>query len=132
RPSRQRVHEEHQAAGDRRYAGEVEVPVTEVWPALAQDERSEQCRTHADWDVDEEDPRPAQVAREDAAEEDAGGGAASRRRAVDAERAVALASLRERRHQQGERGRREQRAAEALQRAKTDERAFRPGDAAEQ
>jgi hypothetical protein len=56
----------------------------------------------------------------------AGGGA------VDPERAVALAPLGERRHQERERSRSEQRASQSLQGAEADERARRPGDAAEE
>ena len=67
-----------------------------------------------------------------AAEQDARGRAAAGGRAVDAEREVPLAALGEGRHQQRERGRCEQRAAEALQSAEGDERAFRPGEPAEQ
>ena len=77
----------------------------------------------ADRDVDEEDPRPAQVARQQAAEQHADGGAATRGCAVDAEREVALAALGEGGDEERERGRREQRSAEALEGAERDQRA---------
>ena len=128
----QRVDEQHQPARDGGGACEVEVAVTEVGAALAQQERRERCRGDADGNVDEEDPRPAQVAGEDAAEQHAGGGAATRGGAVDPERAVAVAAFGERGHQERQRSRREQRAAEPLQGAERDQRALRPGDPAEQ
>ncbi len=58
--------------------------------------------------------------------------AAAGRRAVDPERKVALATLGERRHQQRERGGCHQGAPQALKRAKRDQRALRPGEAAQQ
>ena len=66
-----------------------------------------------------------------AAEQHADGGAASGSRPPEAERDVALAALAERRHQQREAGRREERPAETFDRAEADERARRPGEAAE-
>ena len=57
-----------------------------------------------------------EVRGQDAAEQDAGRGAAARGGAVDAEREVALAALGEGRHQERQRRRREERAAEALNR----------------
>ena len=63
-------------------------------------------------------------ARQHAAEQDASRGAAARDRAPDPEREVALAALGEGRRQDRQRGRREQRCAEALQRAEDDQRSF--------
>ncbi len=106
--------------------------VRQVSPALAEQHRRQRDRRDGHGHVDEEDPRPAQVRGEHAAEQDAHRGAAPGGRAVDAEREVALAALGEGRHQQRERGRGEQRAAEALEAAEGDQRALRPGQPAEE
>jgi hypothetical protein len=108
------------------------VPVAEVGPALAQQHGGEQRRRDADGHVDEEDPRPAQVAGEDAAEQYAGRGAAAGRCAVDPQRHVAVATLGEGRHQQREGGGSEQGAAEPLNRPEGDQRGLRPGDGAQE
>ena len=100
--------------------------------AVTQQERRERDRSEPDRDVDEEDPRPAEIRRDDAAKQDARGRAAARGGAVDPERTVALVTLGERRHQERERSRREQRASQPLQRAEAHERARRPREAAEQ
>ena len=130
--ARQRVDEQHQPARDGGCAGEVEVAMTEVGPALAQQDGREQGGSDADRNVDEEDPRPAEVARQDAAQQHAGGRAASGGCAVDAEREVAVASFGEQGHEERERRRREQCPAEPLDGAERDQRALRPGDPAEQ
>ena len=127
-----RVDEQHQAGGDRDGARDVEVPRRLIRAALPQEHRREGDRGECDRDVDEEDPGPAQVRRQHAAEEDADCRAASGCTAVDAERDVAVAALAERRHQERERGRGEQRATEALQGAEGDERGLRPGESAEE
>ena len=106
------------------------MPVREVRTALAEQERRERHRGETDRDVHEEDPRPVQVRGQDAAEQHAGGGAAAGGRAVDAERAVPLLPLGEGRHQQRQRGRREQRPAEPLDGAERDQRGLGPGQAA--
>jgi hypothetical protein len=132
RAAGERVDEEHQPAGDGCCTHEVEVPMSEVRAALTQEHRCEQCCRDSDGDVDEEDPRPAQVAREEPAEQDADRGAATGRRAVDAEREVALAPFGERGDEQRQRGGREQRSAEPLEGAERDQRRLGPGEAAEQ
>ena len=91
--------------------------------AVTQQERRQRDRGDSDRDVDEEDPRPAEIGRDHAAQQDAGSRAAPRSGAVDPERAVALVALGERRHQERERSRSEQRASQSLQRAEADERA---------
>src|ERR671932_413442 len=73
------------------------------------------CR-RADGDVDEEDPLPAERVGEHAAEQDAGRRAEAADRAPDAERDVALAALGERRGEDRQRGGRDDRGAEALER----------------
>ena len=72
------------------------------------------------------------VLGEDAAEEHAGRATGSRDGAPDAERLVALGSVLEGRGDDGERGRREQRGAEALDRPGGDQRALGLGEAAGQ
>ena len=100
--------------------------------ALGKQYRCEQRGRDADRDVDEEDPRPAEIARQNTPEEDAGRGTAAGRSPVDAERKVALTPFRECRHEQGQRCRRKQRTGEPLQSAEADQRRLRPGDPAEQ
>ena len=126
------VDEEHQSAGDRSRTGGVEVPVVEVGPALAEDERDDGEHDQPGGDVDEEDPRPAERAGQGAAEQDARCAAAARGRTPDAEREVALAPLGERGGQDRERRRRQQRRAEPLERAEGDQRPLRPGEPVEQ
>jgi hypothetical protein len=132
RRARQRVDEQHQAAGDRGGAGRVEVPVVEVCLALAQQERRESENSDACRNIDEEDPRPAERARERPAEQHAGGTAAPGCGAPDAEREISLASLAEGCGEDRECGGREQRGAEPLQRTESDQRSFRPREAVEQ
>ena len=110
------------AARDRDRAGEVEGAVSELRAALPQQQGADRDERDANRDVDEEDPRPGERARQEAAEQHAGRGAAAGDRAPDAERDVALAALGEGRRQDRERGGREQRAAEALGRAEGDQR----------
>ena len=100
-----RVDEQHQPARDRGGAGGVEVAVAEVGPALAHEQRGDDEEQYADGQVDEEDPRPAERARQHAAEQDAGRAAATRGGAPDAERDVPLAAFLERGGQDRERSR---------------------------
>jgi hypothetical protein len=108
------------------------VPVRELRAALAQKQRRERDCGEPDGDVDEEDPRPAQIRGEQPAEQHAGGRAASGCGGVDPEREVAFAALREGRHQQRERGGDEHCPTDALHGAEADQRRFRPGQPAEQ
>ena len=85
---------------------------------------------HADRHVDEEDPLPAEVLGQHAAGEHADRGARAADRAPDPERLVALGALLERRHDDRERGRRDDRRAEALNGARADQHAFGAREAA--
>ena len=76
-----------------------------------------------DRDVDEEDPRPRQRLDEDAAEHEPDRAAADGDRRPHAHRLRPLCALRERRGDDRQRGRRDQRGAEALQAAEDDEHA---------
>ena len=111
-----RVDENHQAGRDRGGAGHVEVPLRERGPALADQPRGDGEDGCADRQVDEEDPRPAQVRGEHAAEQHTDGATDAGGSAPDAEGDVPLTPLAEGGDDDRERGRREQRAAEALQR----------------
>ena len=71
------------ASGSGAAAG-VEVAMPELWTALLQQHRCKQRGRDADRDVDEEDPRPAEIARQDTAEQDARGGATAGGSAIDA------------------------------------------------
>ena len=110
----------------------VEVPMRDRRPALAQEPRADGEDGHADRQVDEEDPRPAQVRGEDAAEQHADGAADAGDRTPHGERDVPVAPLAEGGDDDRERCRREQRAAQALQRPRDDQRAFRPGEPGKQ
>src|SRR5581483_11126578 len=127
-----RVDEDHQAGGDRRGAGDVEVTVLQSRSALGEQPRGQAEDDRADRQVDEEDPGPAQVRGEHSAEQDADRAAASRSSAPDAEGDVALASLAEGRDDDRQRRRREQRAAEPLQPAGDDQRSLGPREPREQ
>src|SRR5207253_3173544 len=104
----------------------------ELGLALADEPRSDRDHRDPDGHVDEEDPGPAESARQRTAEEDARGASTTGRRAPDTEREIPLAPLAERRRQDRERSRREHGGAEALQRAEADQRRFRPRQAVEQ
>ena len=98
--------------------------------ALAQQARGQQDRGEADRRVDEEDPLPADVLGEDAAEQHADRAAGTRDGAPDCERLVALLALGERRREDRERRRGDHRAAEALDGARRDEEVVRVREAA--
>ena len=99
--------------GDR--AGEVEAAGLAL--GGRQVARREPDERHADRHVDEQAPAPRRPRREHAAEDEPDAAAAGGDRAVGGERAQALAALAERDRQQGERGRRGDRGADALHRA---------------
>src|SRR3954452_13065061 len=128
-----RVHEEHQPGGGGHCSCNVEVPMPDHrGAAFRQERRGERDRGDGNWNVDEEDPRPREIGREYAAQEDTDRGAAARHGSVEPEREVAVAALGEDRHQQRERGRRHERAAEPLNRPEDDERALRPSKSAQE
>ena len=129
---RHRVDEEHDCGGHRDRSRHIEVTMRHVEPALPQEQRRRGYDDGGDGEVDEEDPRPAEVGRQHPAEQDACGAAAPGRCSPDAEGDVALSPLRKDRHQDRQRSGREQRAAEPLEGAKRDQRPFRPGETGEQ
>ena len=108
------------------------MPVRERGPALAHQPRGDGEDGRADRQVDEEDPRPAQVRGEDAAEQHTDGATAAGGSAPHAEGDVPLTPLAEGGDDDRERGRGEQCAAEALQRPGDDQRSFRPGEPGKQ
>ena len=100
--------------------------------ALREQDRREDQRRDADRDVHEEDPLPRQEVDEDAAEEDACRRTDAADGAPGTERDVALATLREHRDEDRQRGRGEGGRAETLQRAERDQRRLTPREPAEQ
>src|SRR6185312_7110633 len=74
-----------------------------------------------DGHVDEEDPWPGEVLRQEAAENEADGRTADCDRRPNPERACAFPTFRERGRDDRERGGRDERGAEALQRTGTDQ-----------
>ena len=100
--------------------------------ALLQQSGREQDRGEADRRVDEEDPLPADVLGEHAAEQDADRASGARHRAPDRQGLVALVALGERRREDGERCGRDHRPAESLDGAGADEEVVRAREAAGQ
>ena len=127
----ERVDEQRDAGRDRDGAGHV-VAAHAGLAALGQQARGHRGGEQRDRDVDEQDPLPAEVLGQHAAEQDADGAAGAGHGAPDAERAVALGTFGEGRGQDRERGGREDRRAEALQRARRDQLALAGRQAAEQ
>ena len=125
------VDEQGEPARHQHGAGCVERLDARVTALLQQDRREDEAR-HADRDVDEEDPGPAEHGREHAAEQDARRGAEAADRAPHAERDVPLAALGEGHRQDRERRRRDHRRAEALNGARRDQRRLGPRQAGEE
>ena len=126
------VDEQRQARRDGDRAERVEGLRLALLAALLQQARREERRDDADRHVDPQDPFPAEVLGQDAAEQHAGGAAGARDRAPDAQRLVALGALGERVRDHRQRRGRQQRGAEALQRARGDELRLTRRQAAEQ
>ena len=128
----ERVDEQRQAGRDRHGAADVEGALGGLVVALGQQARGEQRGGDADRHVDEQDPLPAQVLGQHAAEQHARGAARAGDGAPDAQRAVALGALGEGVGHDRQRGGGDQRGAEALQGARADEPDVGLGQAAEQ
>jgi hypothetical protein len=129
--AREGVDEQNQASGDGSCAGGVEPPMAERGPALAEEYRGQGEHDCSGGDVDEEDPRPVEGARQHTSEQDAGRGAATRGGSPDPEGKIALAAFRKRRGQDGQSCGREQRCSQSLETTETDERALGPGQTVE-
>ena len=125
-------HERDLPGGERDGSGDVEVPLREVAAALDDVADGERDQHGADRHVDEQDPAPAQRLGEHAAEQRARRSAAGGDGAPDAQRAVALGPFGEGRRDDRQRGRRDDRAAEALQPAGRHEQAGARRQRAEQ
>ena len=128
---RDRVDEQREPGGDRRRRRRR--PARSGAPSGSRARTAARAANTSDADrhVDEEDPLPAEVLRQHAAGEHADRGAGAAHRAPDAERLVALGALLEGRHDDRERGRRDDRGAEALHGARGDQHAFEGGEPAE-
>ena len=120
-----RVHGQHQRGGHRHRAGDVEARL--ALEAAATRDQSERQRDDGDADreVDEEDPVPAEHVGEDAAEQHAEAAATRGHEPEDAHRLRALGRLREERHHQRERDRRDDRGAESLDGPRADQELLR-------
>jgi hypothetical protein len=127
-----RVHQHDEAGRAGHRPGDVVAPVTEVGAALRDQERRDRDRGDADRHVDEEDPLPAETAREEPAEQHAEGRARAGDRAEDPERLVPFGALFEDHCDQRERRRGGERGAETLHAAEHDQRALAPREPAEQ
>ena len=117
----ERVDEQRQTGRDRHGAADVEGALGGLVVALGQQARGEQRGGDADRHVDEQDPLPAEVLGEHAAEQHARGAARAGDGAPDAQRAVALGALGEGVGHDRQRGGGDERGAEALQGARGDE-----------
>ena len=126
------VDEADEPAGDENRPERVVLVHDVLAAALAHVDRRQHEHGDADRDVDPEDPLPAEVLREDAAEEHARRRAAAGDPAPGAECLVALLALGERRRDDRERGRRHDRRAEALHRAGADQHCRRGREAADE
>ncbi len=126
-----RVDEQGERGGDRQRAGRVIPAPLDRAAAVAQQARRQHQRDHADGDIDEEDPLPADVGQR-AADQPARGAADAAERAPDPERLVALGAFLEGRGDDRERRRGHDRGADALQRPRGDQRRRRPREPAQQ
>ena len=117
-----RVHEQHQRAGDEHRAGNVGAlrAGRSRWSRLDQPQR-EQPGRDPDREVHEEDPVPVDRLGDRTAGQQPDRAAAGGDEAVDADRLGLLPRLREHRHDHAEDHRRRQRAARALQEARADQ-----------
>ena len=106
--------------------------IGQIGAALAHKPGADRDDGSTDGHVDDEDPRPAERARQDAAEQHARSATAARHGAPDPERAIALATFLEGCGQDRECSRRKERGAETLQAPERDQGAFRPGEPVEQ
>ena len=117
----ERVDQQREGRGHDDRAGHVEVARGTLDTALAQQPRRQRDRDETDRHVDVEDPLPAEVLGEDSSEQHPDGAAGARHGTPDGEGLVALDALGERRRQDRERGRRDERGAEPLHRARADQ-----------
>ena len=120
-PVDDRVHGEHQRGGHGDRARDVDAARRRHVRCRQQPQR-EDDHGDADRDVDEEDPVPVDRAGEDAAEQDADAAAAGGDEAEHAHRLRAIGGLGEEVHHQRQRHRRGNRAAQALHRARRDQK----------
>ena len=125
-------HERGQAAGHEHGSGHVERLSLSLSSALLQvDPAGDECHD-ADRDVDEQDPAPGQLFCQNAAEEGPGGAAGSRHCAPNSHCTGARLWLPKRRSEDRQRGRREDGAAEALNRTCSDQHRLVLSEASEQ
>ena len=125
-----RVDREHQRRRDGHGAGDVEPGRCARRRGARQERHAETEHGDADRQIDEEDPVPVVDVGEHAAEQHADRAPARADEAVHAHRLGALAGLGEERHQQRERHRVDDRAADALDGARDHERQLRARQAA--
>ena len=92
---RDRVHEQHDRTGDGERAERVVAPMGDLEPAFPHHEWSREQHDCPDRDIHEEDPLPADVLRQDAAEDHPDRSPAPGERTPDTERLVPFSPLRE-------------------------------------
>ena len=126
--ARQAEDEREQAARGQQRARDVE-PRARTHRRVLEQPRAGDRRGHGEEDRHVQAPAPAERLGQRAAEQQSDRAAHARDRGVDAERLAALRRIGERRRQQRQRGRGEQRAEGALQRARADEHAEAVGRA---
>jgi hypothetical protein len=127
-----RVDEQGKRAGDRERPSRVVAPLRRRRPALAKEERREREGGHADGDVDEEDPLPAEAVDNRAADQPSRGRPDPAQSPPDPERLVALGPLLEGGRDDRECARGHDRRPDALEGTRADQRVVRPGEPAEE
>ena len=125
----QRVDQHRQGRRDRDRACEVEGPGRRFCPALGDQRGRQRGSSDADRDVDPEHPLPADRVGEDASQQDAGGSAGAGDRAPDSQGLVALGAVAEGGGDDRQCRGREDRRAQALNRAGHDQLALGLGQA---
>jgi hypothetical protein len=111
-------------------AGHVEARAVRCLAAIAYDGIRHQRRRDRDRRIDQQDPAPGELLRDDPPEQDARGAAEAVHRRPRADRAVKLRARWKRRRDDGQRGRRHQRAGKTLPGSGADQQAAVRGDAA--
>jgi hypothetical protein len=127
-----RVDEQDERTGDGQRSGGVVAPSRRGGATLGEQDRGERNREQADWDVDEEDPFPAEAVDEGAADQPGCRRAEASECSPDSEGLVALGSRLEQGRDDRERSRGHDRGTDPLERPGADQRLVRPGEPAEQ
>ena len=122
------IDQQREPTGDRDGAEHVGAALLDLGAAARYEAHREEHGGEADRHIDEEDPRPGEGLREDAAEQQADGGAAGGEPGPQAQRLALVVAVGERRVDDRQRRRGDERRPDPLQRARADQH---PGGARE-